>query len=134
MYSGCDYPYKSCLCTFLTLPSLLHPSISLFFYTCTIYDPITIIKVRNGPLNSNKKICGTIPFCDFVCILWQLLWKTYLLCTHRSIILYRPIRFDVSGVIIVQQRKPRQMPGIFNSYYYLNLMNTSLVIVTSYYM
>ena len=32
MYSGCDYPNRSCLYMyFLTLPSLLHSSISLFF-------------------------------------------------------------------------------------------------------
>ena len=31
MYSGSDYPYKSCL-YFLTLPSLFHPSIKLLLY------------------------------------------------------------------------------------------------------
>ena len=32
MYSGCDYLYKSCLCT-LIMPSLLHPSI---LFNCSI--------------------------------------------------------------------------------------------------
>ena len=46
MYSGCDYPYKSCLCMLFGTAILLHPSI-LFNYFLYLYHSSDVVTVCN---------------------------------------------------------------------------------------
>ena len=42
MYSGCDYSYKSCLCT---LPSLLHPLIQFYSIAFILVSVLESVKL-----------------------------------------------------------------------------------------
>ena len=98
MYSGCDYPYKSCFCTFWPChPYFILQFYSIAFYTCICYNyilvsdiGITTLLINNWFTHNSKAQSTPKPIMDggWCCLIVFLLGEPSLLLASVLVMQY----------------------------------------------